>query len=86
MRVSDALDTASVYLTLAGLGCRVGGKARLGGALLLLSAYGYLGLLHERIAQARISGYRHGSYRHLEPGQILLHAALGLYGYELLTR
>jgi hypothetical protein len=81
----SALDQASCHLVGLGMLAKRTGHPRCGGMLLLLSALGYVGLLHERIASAKLTGYRHGSYRHLDLGQLLVHAALGLTGYDWLT-
>jgi hypothetical protein len=59
---------------------------RAGGCLFLLSSIGYLGILHERIALSRLSGYRRGKYEHLELGQLLLHGALFVAGLDWITR
>lgn len=70
------LDTASFWLV--GLGC-LAKRTRhsgLGGALLLTAGLGYVGLVHERIAGARISGYRHGHYEQVNAPQIAAHILL----------
>lgn len=79
-------NTLSVDLSLIGLGCRVAGRRRTAGLLLALVGLGYLGVLHERIAGTRISGYKRGNWEHFNYRQFFWHGVAGAVGVRWLMK
>ena len=79
-------DTFSTWLTLGAAVARARGRSRLAGGMLLVVAVGYAGVLHERLAGARLTGYRHPRLGKLSPNQVALHAAAGALGFRWVTK